>query len=240
MTLPAYFHTPGRLIRLALKDAGRLQTGADPSAEVLSDAMGRLADLINTYQTQGLKLWLNSILEVPLVAGTSTYTIGPAGSVAMTKPLRAPEAWYVRTDGNRRTLNQLALRDYYNLGTNTSTGAINSYLIDKQLTNLVARFWPVPDATTAADGAVELLIQQQAVAPSNLDEAVAFPVEWYLALRWGLADELATGQPALIMDRCERKAQQYRRLLEDWDVEDASMLLQPSIWAGGYRSRFAR
>lgn len=240
MSLPTYFHTPGRLIRLALKDAGRLQTGADPSAEVLADAMGRLADLINTYQTQGLKLWLNSILEVPLTAGTAAYTLGPAGAIIPTKPLRAPEAWYVRTDGNRRSLNPLSLRDYHGLGNLTTPGAINSYLVDKQQTNLVVRFWPVPTATEASGGSVELLIQQQAVAPSNLDEAIAFPVEWYLALRWGLADELATGQPAVIMDRCERKAREYRRLLEDWDVEDVSVQFQPSMQMTASRSRFTR
>lgn len=238
MSLPTHFHTPGRLIRLALKDAGRLQTGADPSAEVLADAMGRLADLINTYQTQGLKLWLNSILEVPLVAGTAAYTLGPAGAIISTKPLRAPEGWYVSTAGNRRPLNPLALRDYYALGNLTTTGTINAYLVDKQQANLVVRFWPVPDATTAAGGAVELLLQQQATAPSSLDETIAFPVEWYLALRWGLADELATGQPAVIMDRCERKAREYRRLLEDWDVEDASVTFQPAMQPS--RSRFVR
>lgn len=240
MALPSFFHTPGRIIRLALKDAGRLQTGADPSAEVLSDALGRLADLINTYQTQGLKLWLNSILSVPLVASTASYTLGPSGAIITSKPLRAPEGWYVSTDGNRRPLNPLAIRDYYALGNLTTEGAINSYLVDKQQSNLVVRLWPVPDTATAAGGTVELLIQQQAVAPSNLDEAIAFPVEWYMALRWGLADELATGQPAVIMDRCERKAREYRRLLEDWDVEDASVLIQPSIQMGGSRSRFTR
>jgi hypothetical protein len=240
MALPSFFHTPGRIIRLALKDAGRLQAGADPSAEVLSEALGRLADLINTYQTQGLKLWLNSILEVTLTAGTAAYTLGPSGAFIPTKPLRAPEAWYVTTDGNRRPLNPLALRDYYALGNLTTTGAINSYLADKQQSNLIVHLWPVPDSATASGGSVELLIQQQAVAPSNLDESIAFPVEWYMALRWGLADDLATGQPAVIMDRCERKAREYRRLLEDWDVEDASVQFAPSIQMGGNRSRFTR
>ena len=59
-----------------------------------------------------------------------------------------------------------------------------------------------------------------------------------MALRWALADDSATGQPALIMDRCERKAHEYRRLLEDWDVEDVPTRFQPSHEGGGYRSRF--
>ena len=43
----------------------------------------------------------------------------------------------------------------------------------------------------------------------------------------GLADELATGQPQPIMQRCEAKANQYRQALEDWDVEDASTSFAP-------------
>ena len=74
----------------------------------------------------------------------------------------------------------------------------------------------------------ELLCQEQALAPISLDETVSFPVEWYMALRWALADDLATGQPQLIMERCERKAAAYREMLEDWDVEDAPTFFQPN------------
>ena len=48
-----------------------------------------------------------------------------------------------------------------------------------------------------------------------------------MGLRWALADELSTGQPQAIMDRCERKATAYRQALEDWDVEDAPTSFTP-------------
>ena len=54
-----------------------------------------------------------------------------------------------------------------------------------------------------------------------------FPIEWRIALRWGLADELATGQPQSIMDRCQQRAISYRTMLEDWDVEDAPTRFTP-------------
>ena len=60
-----------------------------------------------------------------------------------------------------------------------------------------------------------------------LTDETAFPLEWSMGLRWGLADELATGQPQAIMDRCERRATAYREKLEDWDVEDAPTSFAP-------------
>ena len=48
MTAPANLNTAERLIRQSLKDAGRLQVGDTPSAEVLADCLSRLYDIINT------------------------------------------------------------------------------------------------------------------------------------------------------------------------------------------------
>lgn len=228
MPAPASLYTAERAVRLALKDAGRLQIGSTPSGEVFAEAMGRLSDIINTTQTQGIKLWLNSIQSITLVDGTASYTLGPGGAILATKPLRVLEAWYVTSTGERRSLGlPLSWNDYYNLGNLTTEGAVNSYFVDKQATNLVVKFWNVPDAE-AATGTVELQLQTQATAPIELDETLSFPIEWFMFLRWALADELSTGQPALIMERCQRKALEYRDLLEAWDVEDSSTRFAPS------------
>ena len=237
MVAPA-LNTPDAIIRKALKDAGRLQTGDTPSGEVYADCLSRLGDIINTLQTRGLKLWLNSIRSITPVAGTTAYTLGPGGTSVTVKPLRVLGGWFIGSDGARRPLTGLSWEGYRNLGNLTSQGAVNSYFVDKQQLNLVVRFWQVPDAS-AATGTIELLCQEQATAPVELDETIAFPVEWYLALRWILADDLSTGQPAIIMERCERKANQYREQLEDWDVEDASTFLQPNaLMMGAHQSRF--
>lgn len=226
MTAPP-LHTPDTLIRKALRDAGRLQIGDDPPPETFADCLSRLADIIYSLQTKGLKLWLNSIRTLTLVEGTSTYTLGPSGATVTVKPLRVVGAWYVASSGARRPLTPLAWENHRGLGNLTSRGSVNSYFVDKQRLNLVVSLWQVPD-TTAAAGTVELLCQEQATAPVELTDTIAFPVEWYLALRWALADDLATGQPQLIMERCERKAKEYRQALEDWDVEDAPTFFQPN------------
>lgn len=228
MTAPADLYTPDRLIKQALRDCGRLQYGSTPPSEAVDDALMRLNDIINTWQTQGLKLWLNELTTLTLVEDQATYTIGPDATPATLKPARVLAGWYVSAEDARRPLGEpRSWTDYYNLGNIVTSGAVTSYFVDKQLSNIVIKLWNPPDAT-AATGTVELLIQGPATAWTEIDEDVAFPVEWFQALRWALADELCSGQPQLIMERCERKAHMYRELLEDWDVEDASTRISPN------------
>lgn len=226
MPFPATFYTPARIIPLAMKDAGLLQQGSTATAEFLEDGLHRMADMIALWQTQGLKLWLNSILNVNLVAGVASYTLGPPGSLISVKPTRVLDAWARLPGGSRYQLTPLSWEEYRSLGNLTNQGSVNSYFVDKQQRNLVVSFWNVPD-TQAALTTIELLIQRQAQAPSTLTEEIIFPLEWYLALRWGLADELATGQPEVITARCSAKAREYRQMLEDWDVEDAATFMTP-------------
>ena len=234
MTSPATLQTAERVIRMAYRDAGLIQDGDEPTSEQYADGLLRLTDMVNLWQTQGLKLWLQYDLSIPLVSGQGTYTMGPGGSVDMTKPLRAIQGYYLDVNSIRRPLVVLSREEYTRLSIVSQTGQINSYFIDKQQYMLSVSFWLIPDAT-AATGTAHLIIQQQVTGPISLTSDTGFPVEWYMGLRWGLADELATGQPQAIMARCEQKAMAYRQALEDWDVEDASTTFTPDqrvLYAG--------
>ena len=213
-------NTPYSIIRDAYYDAGLLQEGESPNSEQLVSGMRKLTDLINLWQTQSLKLWLNTDVTVALVAGHGTYLLGPSGDVNIVKPLRVLEAYVKSASGIRRPLTPLAWADYVRLSQVNQTGQINSYFVDKQQSLLSVLFWPVPD-TVAAAGTVHLVVQSQVINFIALNETINFPIEWRIALRWGLADEICTGQPQAIMDRCQQRATTYRAALEDWDVEDA-------------------
>ena len=226
MTSPVTFQTAQRIIRMAHKDAGLIQDGDEPHGEQYADALMRLNDMINLWQTQGLKLFLQEDKEVPLTAGKATYTLSPTGDVQMVKPLRVLQAYYLDVNQTRRPLIPLSWEEHTRLSQVTQLGQINSYFVNKQAAELIVKFWLVPDAT-AATGTVHLILETQAPNMVSLTDNVGFPIEWAMALRWGLADELATGQPMSIMQRCEAKAMMYREALEAWDVEDASTTFTP-------------
>lgn len=221
MTAPAIFGTAERIIHMAYLDAGIVQQGDKPNGEQLADGMMRLNDMANLWQTQGLKLWLLLDLSVPLVAGQRVYVLSPTGDVAMDKPTRVLDSCYYLDSHNvQRPLTLMAQDDYRRLGSILQQGAVNSVFVDKQATRLDVYMWLVPDAT-AALGTVHLLVQRQVQNIVSLTDEMNFPPEWFMALRWGLADDICTGQPQTIMDRCASRATVFRTALEDWDVEDA-------------------
>lgn len=239
MTTPSS-NTPFAIIKDAYLDAGIIQQGDEPDSEQLVDGLRRLTDVINFEQTQGLKLWVNVDTSITLVEGTGTYELGPTasgGTVNMTKPLRVVEAYYLDSNNNRRPLLQISWRDYTELSQTSEEGSINSYFVNKKALTLSVFFWMVPDAE-ATTGTAHLVLQTQITGPISLTETVNFPIEWRMFLHWALADELATGQPQAIMDRCQQRCERYRTALEDWDVEDASTSFAPDSRGQYFANRF--
>jgi len=241
MTTPATFNSPDRIIRMAMQDAGLLQEGDDPDPEQFANYLQRLNDLINLWQTQGLKLWLQKELSLPLTAGINQYALGPGGVLPTLqfKPMRIlSSAYYMDSDGNRRPLMMISREEWMRLSTTVSQGPINSFFVDKQQIQILVNLWLTPD-TQAATGHVILLMQEQVTNLVSLTDAMNFPQEWFIALRWGLADDICTGQPQAIMQRCMMKAALYLAMLESWDVEDASTTFAPDSRMFTNQGRFS-
>jgi len=228
--MPITSNTVYGIINDAMHDAGFLEEGEDPNSEQLSSNFRRLNDIINLWQTQGLKLFLLEELTIPLVAGTSTYSIGPGKTINMVKPSRILDAYVKTPDNVKRPLIAISWKDW-NLLPTVSAGTISSYFVNKLSDYLEVRFWNTP-STSEALNTVVALIQREVVNPINLQDDMDFPQEWRIALRWGLADDICSGQPAAIMDRCAQRAAIYRDALESWDVEDASTSFAPDRRSG--------
>lgn len=240
MTTPAY-NTPSSIIEDAFLHSGKIQLGQTPNGEQLAQAMRALVGLINYIQTKGLKLWLNEEIAVPLVASQGTYSFGPSGDIVMAKPLRIISADYIQGSGAtaiRRPLTVLSWDDWMMLSQRTAEGAINSYFVNKKQTELAVSFWLVPDSDAAAGGSVSVLAQTQVANFTNLSATMNFPIEWRLYLEWGLADQLAVGQPESIIQNCAARAETYRMALEDFDVEDSPTRFSPDQRSNRGTSRF--
>lgn len=207
----------------AMVDAGFLQEGDRPNSEQLAVNMRRLQDVINLYQTQGLKLFFQEEITVPLVVGQTQYVLGPnvGSAVVMPKPPRILSGYIVMSPSNVRRPLVIISRDEWDRLSQIvdNNGTINSFFVDKQAYQTNLNLWPPPDSIEVLNTAI-FLTQVQATNPILLTDQTSFPQEWRIALRWGLADDISTGQPQSIMQRCALKAQAYRDALENWDVED--------------------
>jgi hypothetical protein len=225
--IPADYGTPERLIKYALIDAGKLSRDGTPDSSQLLDGMNRLADILYFQQTQGLKLWLLEDITVPLVDGQATYTFGPGGDLDMRKPFRVEFGYAADSsvNRNRREIDPIAYVDYTRLSNVTQTGLVTQYFVDKRLDMMNVSLWLVPNAEQVL-GEVHLVMRTKAAHLENLTDAMTFPPEWYMGLRWALALEFATGQPIAIQQRCQMFSEKYLAALEGFDIEDASMQVQ--------------
>lgn len=239
MTAPAR-NTPEYIVTQAMRNAGLLQAGVLPDSFQLADYMNRLNDMFSLWQTQGLKLWLDEDIEVPLVVGQELYTIGPGGDVDMVKPLRVKQGYYIEASStSRRPLDPpLSRQEYKMLSNPLEQGEPQQYYVDKKQLTLNVYIWQTPDAQ-AVLGEVHLIIANQVRNFTALNEVVNFPEEWGMALHWGLADEISTGQPDTIQKKCFANSERYRQMLEGWDVEDADTRMEPdarmSLHSGDFR-----
>lgn len=225
------------IIKDAYKDAGFLGDGDDPNSEQLADGLRRLNDLINLWQVEGIKLFLLQELSIDLVAGQESYTVTAPTTIPPNKHLQIIQARVQTPAGTVRPINPISW-DEWNRLNRTSQGAVTGYFTDKQVSNLVVKFWNTPDTTEALNSVV-LTVRTQAANPANLESDVSFPQEWRIALRWGLADDISTGQPVEIMNRCAQRAALFKEQLEGWDVEDTPTSFAPSFQnpypTGGFR-----
>lgn len=217
--------TVAQIITDAMYDAGKLGEGATPSAAQYVTNMRKLNDIITLLSTQGIKLWLERDVSVALVAGTPTYTVTSGGL----KLTRSSLAYWLDADGRRRPVGILSREEWTRLGDPTTSGSIVGVFPEKLLTSFLIHCYQIPDAEMAT-GTLHLVGQE---AMTNFTATtdlltIAFPQEWALALRWLLAADICTGQSQTIIQRCEQKAQMYRDLMDDWDVEDADTRFTPS------------
>jgi hypothetical protein len=219
------------IIKAALRECGSLGIGQSPEPEVMSNAAFALNIIIKAWVKVGMPLWKVVDIPIPLVAGNVEYQIGPTavgtGAVITDRPLRILEA-LIRTSNNQDTiLTQLSRQDYEMLG-NKFTGSIpNSYYYQPLIPNgLLTIYPPTSDITRVIH-----LFAQVPLGDVNLGtDVVDFPNECYQALKWNLADEVGgeSGASDKKLQRIERRAVQYKREMEDWSQEEASIYFSTS------------
>jgi hypothetical protein len=208
---------------------------AGPSTSDSTNAKLALDILIKEMAIDGLPLWCVSVLQIPLVANTQTYTIGPQGTPPTFRPLRITDAWIRDATGNDTQITVESRYDYDTLGQKSSTGVVNQIFYDPQIgdgatappgSGIVTVYDVPADSTYTMFLVCQRSIQDVGTASNNLD----FPQEAYRMLVWGLADELASEYEVSDAMRAElnRKAVMYRKAFFDSTQEYAPVQFTPS------------
>ena len=233
-----YSITRDEIILSALRKLGAVEP-ADTSSTIDENIVTNCAQALNLmvkqWMTEGIKLWTVQEITFPLVLSQTSYTVGPSGcNVTSDRPLRILQAWIRNTVLNPDIdipLNILSRQEYNMLGSKFSTGTANSIWLNPGPTSSTVKLFLTPDATAVATYTVYMVVQKPITDISTASSVPDFPNEWMQALVWGLADQLALeyGLPVNHRQEVLMKAEKYRELLVDWDIENESVFFTPDV-----------
>ena len=143
--------------------------------------------------------------------------------VTTTRPLRVMEA-FIRTDSTSvdTPLIVISLSEYNMLGNKTSSGTPNQLKFMPTLGNATVDLYLVPDGNVQT---AYLTVQRPIYDMVSSSDTFDLPQEWYRAVKWGLADELALeyGASPETIQIVAQKAAVFLEECFDWSVEDASV-----------------
>ena len=243
------------IIALALRKLGVLELGDTPDSASLANASMSLNLLIKQMSTEGLKLWKNSELVIPMVAGQTTYILGGSTSALMydtqapttaitDRPLKAIQGFYRNvqvTPNIDIPVMLLSKNEYLTLGSKFSTGTANSLFYDVKALNGILYVYLTPDLNSQTNLQIHLVCQMPLNDILLSTDIPDFPNEWMNCLVWNLADQLAIeyGVPMNYRQEIMQRAMLYKSQLTDWDVETTSTYFMPEFRSVG-GSSYAR
>lgn len=178
--------TARTIIKRAMRKAGILTTGQEPTADEANDALDSLNDLLASLFNENLIVYGRSVESFTLTASQASYTIGSGGDFNTTRPNAIASA-YVRI-GNIDYPLEPYMDTLYdeNTALKTLSTIPNSYVYEN--TYPLGRFtlYPVP-----ASGWTLYLRLEKPVTELTLDSTVSMPPGWNQFLIYKLATILA-------------------------------------------------
>lgn len=178
--------TRDELIADALIQIGALDPEAGtPTATQITKAALVLNMMVKSWHSPANHLWTRRMVPVTLT-GASSYNLGAANSTV--RPLRIISG-YIRNTSNTDTPITVISREEYNLfGNKASTGTTVNVYYDPLLDTGIIYTYPI-----SSTGTLFLNCEYPLMDFTVSGDSPDFPQEWYNALRWNLAKELALG-----------------------------------------------
>ena len=233
-----YSITRDQIIVSALRKLGVVEPG-DTASTIDADIVTNCAQAINLmvkqWMTEGIKLWTVVEYTLPLVSTQTSYTVGPSGcDLTADRPLRLIQCVLRNisvTPYIDIPMNILSKQEYMMLGSKFSSGMANSVYLNPGATTSTVKVFLTPDATTATNYQLIMTVQKPISDIGSASTVPDFPNEWMQALVWGLADQLALefGLPVNHRTEVLARAEKYRNMLVDWDIENESTFFQPDV-----------
>jgi hypothetical protein len=213
-----------------------------PTTTMRTTALVVLNQIVLSWQAKGLHVWCLKNGTLTLVAGQTSYTLGPGGDLVIQRPQAILQAWLHNTSADTDPIPlQIIGREQYNTYTSKEVESTpNAIFYDRQYdlpasnsgTNAKGNLfvYPAPIAAVASANTLQFVYSRPIQDFSAVSDSLDFPQENYSALTWTLAAHLCPsyGVPVMYWDRIKAQAKEERELVEGWDSENDSMLITPA------------
>jgi hypothetical protein len=223
--------TSTTLIDRALRLLVQTNAGEAPTTQERTDALEALNAMLDSWRNERLMCYATRTENLTLVANQSSYTIGPAGNLATTRPVEILDA-YVLNNGysyDVRMLNQL---EYAAIcaKASSSTWPEFAYYQPSMPTGTIY-VYPVP--TT---GSTLVLLTRTPVLAFALGDTVTLPPGWEDALAYNLAIRLAPEFQATVTPDLMQIAKETKNNIKRMNSQAIKAYTELPILIGVYRS----
>jgi len=217
------------IINGALRIVGAVAQGESPTSTMTTEALEALNMLVKAYQADGMPLWAIKEFPVPLTVSVNSYTIGVGATINTPKPLKVIDAYLHNTSTELDIPMRVITRQEYNmLGNKTSEGQPVQLFYEPLNTTGILHLYPTPDTASAANTQVVIVYQRPFEDFDSVNDEPDFPQEWFDALKFGLADRIATEYGVPIVDRNDirSRAQQLKQEALSFGTEEGPIYFQ--------------
>lgn len=219
--------TRNTIITGALRKIGVVGEGQTPNATQIQEASEALGPLIQELSTIGMPLWRRKHLNLPMVTGKNTYTIGVGQEVDAPFPLKLHQVNLLVGDSGSQ-INIDIKSDYdFNRLPIYAQGTVVTVKYQPYINYGVLTVWPTP--LTPQQNMILVYQEPFDVFTDGTDDA-DFPQEWQNALIYQLALILADEYALPLPDKQWIEKQADKRLASAlaFGTEEASIYFQPT------------
>jgi hypothetical protein len=115
------------MLKRSMRLIGVIGIGETPEAEEAEDGLAALNGLVNSISNNRLLINALALDSFALTSGDAIYTVGPAGDIATTRPMRVDDSSYIEKGGLTYNLKQIDGDEYNGIGDKGAQGDTPEY-----------------------------------------------------------------------------------------------------------------
>lgn len=214
--------TSQQIINRACEIIGYKDPDESLSSTDSTNFLGVLNDMLDGWNAQ--RLFIVNVGEIVQNVSGSPITIGPGGTINVTRPISVEDGSFIRINGADFAIKWIQQVEYNAIIVKSTPGTIAVYGYYQQSTPVGEIFlWPVPSSSVE----LHLQLQTQLVEFADLSTGYTLAQGYKKALCYSLAEELAPGRRSLD-PKVERIAMASRRAIRRNNVDVPLLNMTPA------------